>query len=255
MPRDISSSGEYRSVIVNLIDTGWEVIYHRAHALLAAQLAGQWSRKNAPPRIYETLAAVSHHDDLEREWEGNHLTETGAPLDFRLGTKSSVKKLRDLVESARYRGRWVALLTSMHLSFLNESKRGESKEMDQFLDEQLELQQQLRKAMKVSQGDADSAYSFMELCDSLSLILCQKKLPPEERALEVGKGPDGKRLDVVQLKNGDITVKPWCFELEKFEVTIEACYLSQMTFESNEALTQALQEAPIKDLVWTFVKV
>ncbi len=56
-------------MIVNLIENGWEVIYHRAHALLAAQLASQWRRADAPARLYETIAAISHHDDLEREWE------------------------------------------------------------------------------------------------------------------------------------------------------------------------------------------
>ena len=29
-------------MIVNLQSQGWEVIYHRAHALLAAQIAGYW---------------------------------------------------------------------------------------------------------------------------------------------------------------------------------------------------------------------
>ncbi|MBD3561045.1 DUF3891 family protein, partial [Planktothrix sp. FACHB-1355] len=62
-------------MIVNQHENGWEVIYHRAHALLAAELAGQWREKDRPLRWIETIAAISHHDDLEREWEGNHLTE------------------------------------------------------------------------------------------------------------------------------------------------------------------------------------
>ncbi|MCZ0898700.1 DUF3891 family protein, partial [Microcoleus sp. HI-ES] len=31
-------------MIANLTATGWEIIYHRAQALLAAQLGGQWKR-------------------------------------------------------------------------------------------------------------------------------------------------------------------------------------------------------------------
>jgi hypothetical protein len=68
--------------IVNPIKSGWEIIYHRAHALLAAQLAGQWQRKNAPARLYETLAAISQDGDLEKEWEEDNLTDAGAPMDF-----------------------------------------------------------------------------------------------------------------------------------------------------------------------------
>ncbi|MBE9179430.1 DUF3891 family protein [Oculatella sp. LEGE 06141] len=241
-------------MITHLTESGWEIIYHRAHALLAAQIAGQWRRADAPPRLYETLAAISHHDDLEREWEGDHLTESGAPLDFRLGTQSSIDKLYDLVDSARYRGRWVALLTSMHLSFLNESKRGDSAKMDKFLDDQLTLQAELRTALGIPKDEAAAAYAFMEWCDQLSLILCQKRLPADERALEISTLPDGTRYDVLQLSNGYITVQPWCFESEKFVVNVEACYLSHVTFKDNKALSKALQAAPIKELTWTFVK-
>ena len=124
-------------MIVNLIETGWEIIYHRAHALLAAQLAGQWKKEESPLRLYETVAAISHHDDLEKEWEGNHLTSAGAPLDFTLEKDFQLPKMRDFTQNARYRGRWVALLISMHMSFLNEVRRGELAEFDSFLDEQL----------------------------------------------------------------------------------------------------------------------
>ncbi len=78
-------------MIVNATQNGWEIIYHRAHALLAAQLAGQWRRKDAPARLYETIAAISHHDDLEKEWEEDSLTEAGAPKDFTLGTKKDAE--------------------------------------------------------------------------------------------------------------------------------------------------------------------
>jgi hypothetical protein len=71
-------------VIVNATQNGWEIIYHRAHALPAAQLAGQWRRKNPPARLYQTLAAISHHDELEKEWEEYNLSVGGAPMDFTL---------------------------------------------------------------------------------------------------------------------------------------------------------------------------
>ena len=53
-------------MIVNLQSQGWEVIYHRAHALLAAQIAGYWDVDQKSYRLYETIAAISHHDDLEK---------------------------------------------------------------------------------------------------------------------------------------------------------------------------------------------
>jgi hypothetical protein len=242
-------------VIVNQYEQGWEIIYHRAHALLAAQIAGHWRRQNSPPRLYETVTAISHHDDLEKEWEDKNLTPAGAPLDFTLDKDTNLPKLRKHTIDACYRGRWVAMLISMHMSFLNEGKRGESPEIDSFLDEQIERQKQFRQGLQISQQEADEAYAFMQWCDRLSLILCQQQLPVGERALEISKGPDGKRYDVTQLPDERVSVTPWPFEENEFTVNVEVSHLNQLQFESSAALTIALQTAPIKTLEWTFAKV
>lgn len=241
-------------MIANLTATGWEIIYHRAHALLAAQLGGQWKRSKSPVRLYETIAAISHHDDLEKEWEESILTEAGAPLDFTLDTETSLPKMRGLTENSQYRGRWVAMLISMHMSFLSEGKRGESKDLDEFLDEQLENQKKWRKELEVSEKDAKSAYAFFQWCDRLSLILCSGELPAGERALEISVGPDGKRYDIVQNNDELVTVTPWPFEDDKFTVNVEASYLDKVKFDSNKEIKEALQKAQKKQLEWTFVK-
>lgn len=240
-------------MIVNLMQDGWEIIYHRAHALLAAQIAGHWRKSDSPERLYETIAAISHHDDLEREWESNHLTEAGAPLDFTLSTDSSLDKFKEQIISARYRGRWVTILTSKHICFLTQSQKG-IKEWDEFLDEQMELQKQYSKALGISEPDVERAYQFMRWCDRLSLILAQRKLPDVSRALEITSGIDGQRYDVRELNDGRVTVEPWPFESKEFTVNVEASYLSQLKFESNDELVAALQQAPVKVLEWTFIK-
>ncbi|WP_445631886.1 DUF3891 family protein [Nostoc sp. DSM 114167] len=245
-------------MIVNPTPNGWEVIYHRAHALLAAELAGQWRRKDAPARLYETIAAISHHDDLEKEWEEDILTEAGAPKDFMLSTNADldagVDKLANLAKNALYRGRWVALLISMHISRLNESSRGKSSKLDKLLNEQLQNQRRWRKELGIKKEEVDAAYAFMQWCDRLSLILCQQELPEDERFLEISKGPEGERYDIMQRSDNLVVVKPWPFQNDKFTVNVEACDLSQVKFESSAELTQALQEAPIEVLEWTFVK-
>ncbi|GAX40773.1 hypothetical protein NIES4075_17390 [Tolypothrix sp. NIES-4075] len=241
-------------MIANQHEKGWEVIYHRAHALLAAELAGHWNAKDRPIRWLETIAAISHHDDLEREWQGNHLNEAGGPLDFTLEKKTDINKLRSHTQNARYRGRWVAMLTSMHMSLLNEGKRGESKELDSFLDEQLENQKQWRKELNITKDEAADAYAFFEWCDRLSLILCNHELPDGERALEITSHLNNTRYDVMQRSDGTVTVQPWAFQEQEFTVRVEACYLDQMQFNTNDELTEALQTAPIKTLEWKFVK-
>lgn len=239
-------------MIANQHEKGWEIIYHRAHALLAAQIAGNWRKSDRPRRIVETVAAISHHDDLEKEWEGNHLTEVGTPLDFTLEKKIDLEKLRKLTKNSRYRGRWVAMLISMHISYLTEGYRGESPEFNSFLDEQLQNQKQWREELGISKQEAAEAYAFFQLCDRLSLILCNRQLPAGERYLEIGKDGKDRRYDVIQKKDQTVDVKPWPFEEESFTVNVEATYLNQVVFENNEVLAQALQVAPIKTLEWTF---
>ncbi|WP_231295496.1 DUF3891 family protein [Gloeocapsa sp. PCC 7428] len=244
----------WKYMIVNPTRDGWEIIYHRAHALLAAQIAGQWRRKEVPIRLYETIAAISHHDDLEKEWEEKCLTPAGAPMDFTLDPETSYDELRKHLEGALYRGRWVALLNSMHMSRLQEGKRSESAEAARFLDEQLKNQQQWCKELGISKQDADDAYAFMQWCDRASLILCQKELPADNRALEISKAHDGQRYDIMQVDEGFVTVTPWCFEDKRFTVNVEASDLNQVKFDDNASLVKALKAAPRRIIEWTFVK-
>lgn len=241
-------------MIVNQTETGWEIIYHRAHALLAAQIAGHWQQKDRPERSVETIAAISCHDDLEKEWEGNQLTPAGTPLDFTLDQEISVERLNRLVTNAQYRGRWVAMLISMHMSFLYEGMRGKSAELDEFLDKQKELQQQWQQDLQLSQAEAEKAYAFMQWCDRLSLILSMRQIPDGERYLEISEGPNGKRYDLMQRQDGSLYVNPWPFKEEKFTVNVEATYLSQVKFDSDAELTQTLKQSPIELLEWQFVK-
>jgi Protein of unknown function (DUF3891) len=241
-------------MIVALVENGWEIIYHRAHALLAAQIAGHWRKSESPARLYETIAAISHHDDLEREWQGDHLTPAGAPLDFTLDPHSSIEQLAGLVTSARYRSRWVAMLVSMHICFLNQDKWGQSPAWDQFLTDQNKLQDVWRQGLGIDKDEAERAYQFMHWCDRSSLILTQHQLPAGDRWLEISSGLDGQRYDIKELSEGQVTVHPWPFEESQFTVNVEAACLSQLKFEDNQSLTAALQNAPIKIMEWTFIK-
>ncbi len=94
----------------------------------------------------------------------------------------------------------------------------------------------------------------MQWCDRLSLILCRQELPEAERALEISNGPDGNRYDVRQLANGTIQVLPWPFGSNYFTVTVEASYLQQLQFQSEDELATALRQAPICLKSWKLLK-
>ncbi|NJL86593.1 MAG: DUF3891 family protein [Leptolyngbyaceae cyanobacterium SM1_1_3] len=241
-------------MIVNLVDTGWEVIYHRAHALLAAQIAGYWNLQADISYIVEIISAISHHDDLEKEWEGDHLSEAGAPLDFTLDGKLCVEDLRQHINSARYRSRWVALLTAMHVSFLNEGRRKDSKDLDRFLDELEQQQQAWLQEMSLEPAEAKQAYALMRWCDRLSLILCRRNLPEAQRSLEITPGPDQQGYTVMQRADKTVTVEPWPFKPPEFTVHVDATYLKQIAFKDSQELVEQLQSAPVKALVWQLAK-
>jgi hypothetical protein len=94
----------------------------------------------------------------------------------------------------------------------------------------------------------------MQWCDRFSLILVQRQVPEDGRALEITHGIDNQRYDLRCLENGNLTVEPWSFEDDEFTVNVEACYLSELKYESDDALIDALKQAPIKVLEWTFTK-
>lgn len=236
-------------MIVNPTNKGWEIIYHRAHALLAAQIAFHW-RPEEVIYLPETIAAISHHDDLEGEWEGNNLSQAGAPLDFTLNKKILVSPLKNLVEKARYRGRWVTLLTIMHLEYLQEPLRGQLQELDEFLDWIKDLRNRIKKELKVSKKDAEKAYAFMLWCDRLSLILCRREIPEATRKLEIGDGPDGIKYFLWEKSPGTLLVEPWPFARASVHLSIEASYPEGLKFNDNDDLIAELKNAPVSVLEW-----
>lgn len=239
-------------MIVNMHEEGWEIIYHRAHALLAAELGARWRER--PVRYIETIAAIAQHDDIEREWEGNELTDAGAPLDFTLSKESpglSLIKYRKLLEGAFYRSRWVGYLTSKHIQWLTNGMRGASGEWNYFLDEIEKLQNRVLSDLAITPVEGQRAYDFMHWCDRLSLILTRREIPEAGRALEIISIGD-TRYELRSTPEDGVTVTPWCFKEPSFEITTEAAYLSQLHYSSNEELRQALRSAPIRELRWRF---
>jgi hypothetical protein len=241
-------------MIVNTDPKGWEVIHQRAHGLLAMKIASQWRKDQRPGRWLETLLAIGQHDDGQEDWTGkNHLNEAGAPLDFMHKSFNMVQRRR-ITELSQHKGRWIALLISMHMSFLYENMRGKNKELDEFLDQQRQHQEKWRKELKVSLQELKSTYALMQWCDRFSLILCRNELPDGERFLEVSPGPDGTLYQVKQQADKTVLVHPWPFEEEKFELSIEASYLSQLSFTNDHELLNALKDSSIKEKTWVLCK-
>ncbi len=239
-------------MIVTQTDTGWQVIHQQAHGLLAVQAAIHWQADKRPKYWIETLVALTEHDDGQDPWEGrNHLTTAGAPLHFQI-LDYSVEQCRNMISIALEKSRWNALMLSMHTSFLYEEKRGTDKALDEFLDQQIDNQKKWRKQYGVTKAEAQYAYDFVQWFDALSLILCLNQVPPEGRRLEVSVGPDGVSYYILQNPNGSLCVDPWPFDVSEFSAHIETFGLSQLVFNDDTELYNALQDAPVSIKEWQF---
>ncbi|CAN5163882.1 hypothetical protein BH23BAC1_BH23BAC1_51360 [soil metagenome] len=241
-------------MIVNVSSEGWEIIYQRAHGLLAVQLAHNWQDNLRPKHWIETLAAITEHDDGQEPFRGHqHLTAAGAPKDFTF-LEFSLPQAKNVSETSRYKSRWVALLISKHMSFLYESKRGLDKELDIFLNLQIERQKKWLKELKVTTQQVEGAYNLLQWCDRCSLILCKNQIPEDEKALEVYIGPDQKNYFIKKKVNDAISVEPWPFQSDHFEVCVEYRILKKMVFDNDEELAQALDIATVELKIWKFEK-
>ena len=241
-------------MIVNQTDAGWQIINQQAHGLLAVQAAMHWRVNKRPAHWIETLIALTEHDDGQEPWEGrNHLTTAGAPLPFQI-PEYSVEQCRNMIEIGLQKSRWNALMLSMHTTFLYEEKRGSDAALDAFLDQQGSNQAKWRKQYGTSKAEASYAYNFVQWCDALSLVLCLDQLPPESRHLEVSKGPDGVSYFIFQRNDESLGMDPWPFDAAEFEVHVETFQLSQLVFQNDKELYNAMQDAPMVLKAWTFKK-
>ncbi len=241
-------------MIVNTSVQGWEIIYQRAHGLLASKIGYHWKDKDRPDRWVETLTAISEHDDGQENWKGSyHITDAGAPEDFML-QEFSIGQAREVTGIAKYKSRWIAMMISMHVSYLYESLRGKSKEIDDFLDEQLANQKVYRKELKIKQSDAEKAYRLIHFCDRLSLILCQSQIPDDGRKLEIFTLPNGKNSYLSQRKDNSIKVEPWVFDVNEFEISVEVHCVDDLKFSSDTDFSKAMDEATVREKKWVFKK-
>lgn len=257
-------------MITHPTPTGWQVIYQRAHALLAAQIVAHWDPPQRPSYAaahwQATLAAITQHDDAGREWEGEGLlTPAGAPKDFRISTVSARQPSLS-IEHARYQGQYSALLQAMHVQTLYADFAAEHAELGELLEAIDGWLTGWRKALKLSKAEAEACYRLLKWGDDCSLILCQRHLPTDGRAIEIGAGPDGTIYTARMLtdsggadpRTGDamtgVMVEPWPFAVPAFTVSIETTRIDGLAFASDADLVTALQSGTIAPQVWTFAR-
>lgn len=239
-------------MIVKSIPTGWEVIYQRAHGLLAAKLAFHWKVVERPPHFVETLLAIAEHDDgVPESRTPDNLTKAGAPKDFQI-LGHSAEQYRNVMEIATSKSRWNALMTSLHTTFLYEAEQYEDADIKEFVKEQHKFQKELLKEFEIGRKEAEKHYRFVEWCDALSLLLCMDQIQPEQRRMDISVGSDGTMYQIWRDDKENLRVEPWPFESNSFEVSVEYRELHQLKFKNAQELDRGLKAAEINTRTWNF---
>jgi hypothetical protein len=237
-------------MIVTYKEDGWHIVTQRSHGILAAQIAANWRVKDRPERWVETLLAIAEHDDAEVELEGENLiTPAGGPVNFDMNgfDLAHYEKLSRLTLT---KSRYIALLISLHIEFLNRPAAENNIECNRFLKKQATLREKWRKALKITETETLRIYNLMEWCDAFSLLLCQCHLPPEKRKLEISTGPEKKMYYLIQIDDGNLTVEPWPFEANTFHISYEYRTIKQLAFSSSADFRKAFLKAPVEEQIW-----
>lgn len=241
-------------MIVNYTDKGWEVITQRAHGLMAAQIAMEWRKKDRPDRWPETILAIAEHDDASIELEADDLlTPQGGPVNFKM-KKFELEHCRRLQHFSVSKSRFIALMCSIHMTFLHQNEAENNPVVESFLNEQAKLQTKWRKELSIGKKEANRVYGLLEWCDALSLLLCQHEVQPENRVIEVSQGPDNKQYKLVQKTNGALSIKPWPFEPTSFKLNIEYRVIEKLQFKDGDEFKTEFLKAPVKEKSWTLQK-
>jgi len=241
-------------MIANYTAAGWEIITQRAHGLLAAQIAANWSHSVRSERWIETLLAIAEHDDAQVELErDNLLTPQGGPVDFKMKVFEK-RHCTQTMDFAISKSRYIALLCSIHLDFVYGKECAGNPEAAKFIQEEQKLQKQWRKELGLSIIESIKHYRLLEWCDALSLLLCQRENQPEGRTVEISKGPDNKPYQLSESRQGVLTVTPWPFETGKFDISFEYRIIPQLSFKNADEFRIAFCKAEVNFRTWTFSK-
>lgn len=235
-------------MIVNKTAGGCEIIFQRAHALLAGKIASEVANKWLPQGPWlEILAAIIEHDDGQQKWsEKKFLNLTGYPEDF-TAQNIDLVQARKAVDSARYKSRWMALLISMHTSSLYASFN-DHREVYQFLTDQKKLQQTLITELGLPKAQAIDAYRFLRWCDELSLLLCKDHAAKWPSKQLIGELPLGTPRYITY---GDsLSISPWCFANEEVTFDVECYEIKKTSFNDEEELRLYVENMTAQVKTW-----
>lgn len=222
---------------------GWEIIYQRNHALLAAELLAPWPARRRPQPWFALLNACSQHDHGWLEIEADSLLdEYGQPVDFlHMPTDSSIALSRRNLRGAEAQSRWCAVLVARHLEHIFAFKNEPATEA--FVTEIRKIRQAWMAESGLRETNVEELYELLCWADTLSLLLvCQPSEFTESLALRA----QGQTFTLRALHPGAWQLNPWPYRQEKLSFDYEFRHLAEPRFADDEIFRLALSGAKVQ---------
>lgn len=228
-------------MIVTKNPEGWNIFFHRAHALLAFKIGMNIKQSHWPiPRFrLDGLSAITDHDDGQPDWnKKDNLTKAGAPLDFRQPSPIALKEVSRMINRSLYKSAFMTLMVSMHCRSIYNDQKG--KEIEEFLVEQETLCKSILKHLEINLADAEGCYQVVRFCDELSLMLCQGDLPKEGRKIQLEPLPGIEENFIKKDEKGILRLNEWCFDTPEFAISAEYYPTKKLSYDSDQELISEL---------------
>lgn len=221
---------------------GWEIIYQRNHALLAAEMLADWPEEERPQPWFQLLNACSQHDHGWMENEKDPLVdEYGHPVDFlHMTTESSITMSRRNLRNAEAQSRWCGILVARHLEYLFGFKNEPGTE--QFVAEVRGLRHGWMGEIGESVENVEQMYELLCWADTLSLLVCCQ---PSEFTESLRLKAQGQEYQAREVGEGVWTVEPWPYRHARLHLDYEVRLLKSERFETADALRDALASSHV----------
>lgn len=240
------------------------------HARIAEAIAEQWGNESfsEPLRRDSALLAARLHDEGWVESDATPLLDdTGRPLNFlSIDLKRHAAFYGEAVQLAAKEDVYAALLVSMHWTGLYNGRWGwqtnlvfsPPEELREFLDEVVRKQQLgwvrlIEEAWSPSErrNSFESGlwtnYELLQVWDILSLFVCRNDLSVqrEELLTQVPLDSTGKSVDLTVRAMGDgrVTVEPYPFARDAFELAIPYVEVPDRDYSNEAAARKEIDEA------------
>lgn len=225
-------------MIVAEFENGWEIYFHKAHALLAMDIGLSIDHCFWPERKYlaSGLESIGEHDNGQPRWnERDNLTKSGAPLDYRNRDQVDLKQAKMVVRQAQYKSSFIAVMVSLHCQNLYQNSS--DLDVQEFLAEQKSLRNQYRLHLKLEEKTILQSYEFLRFCDDLSLALCQKEILHQDE-IQIGPIVGEDKIRLSARNDGSFTLSPWVFFEKELVFPIDYYRTTKQFFISDDDLKQ-----------------